>query len=161
MLYLADIRHDFQEKTLHLKLLAQCHSEQVWQVLIQPEFVQIKNARPPAVTGLALVELAGDPAELGKVHGPSIQMQDAKIEDATDWLLDVIGKFLKTGVTAEFLQAETARAEQWRQALTLQSQELGRRTLELEARMGQIQELEEKLQHDRQDAADAPADAQP
>jgi hypothetical protein len=158
MLYLADIRHDFKEKTLHLKLLAQCQSEQVWQVLTQPEFVQIKNARPPALAGLVLVELEGDPAELGKAHGSSTQIQNVNIQDATDWLLDVMNKFLKTGVTAEFLQAETARAEQWRQALTLQSQELGRRTLELEARMGQIQELEEKLQHDRQDAADdAPA----
>lgn len=148
MLYLADVRHDFREQTLHLKLLAQCLSEGIWQVLAQPNPVQIKCTIPPAVTGLALVELSGDPAELGGANRPSVEVQDA-----TAWLLDIVANFLKSGVTADFLQAETERAEQWRQALTLQSQELGRRTLELEARMGQIQQLEEKLQHERQSGA--------
>ena len=90
------------------------------------------------MAGIALVELSDD-------------RKSVQVQEATDWLLGVVRNFLKTGVTAEFLQQESERAEQWRQSLTLQSQELGRRTLGLEARMGQIQELEEKLQQDRQD----------
>jgi dsDNA-specific endonuclease/ATPase MutS2 len=42
------------------------------------------------------------------------------------------------------------RAEQWRQSLTLKSQELGRRALEMEARRDQIQELEENLKQEKE-----------
>lgn len=138
MLYLADVRHDSTEKTLTLKLLAHQQAETAWKVLPEPEVVELRSGDAPVVMGIALVELSDD-------------RKTAEVQDATDWLLTVVRSFLATGVTAEFLQQESERAEQWRQSLTLQSQELGRRTLELEARMGQIQELEEKLQQDRHD----------
>ncbi len=138
MLYLADVRHDSTEKMLTLKLLAQQQAETAWKVLSEQEIVELRSGEAPVSVGIALVELSDD-------------RKTAQVQDATDWLLSVVRSFLATGVTAEFLQHESERAEQWRQSLTLQSQELGRRTLELEARMGQIQELEEKLQQDRQD----------
>jgi uncharacterized protein (DUF3084 family) len=47
------------------------------------------------------------------------------------------------------LQQESERVEQWRQSLTLQSQEIARRTLELEARREQLQELEEELRREK------------
>jgi hypothetical protein len=47
------------------------------------------------------------------------------------------------------LQQEVERAEEWRQSLTLQNQDLARRTLELEARREQIQALEESLKRNR------------
>ncbi len=136
MLYLADVSHDPDVQVLTLKLLAQQRSEFAWRVFPEPEPVELNTPIAPMRVGLTLVELSED-------------RQTAEVKDATTWLLDVVRNFLCSGVTADFLQQEAERAEQWRQALTLQSQELGRRTLELEARMGQIQELEEKLQQDR------------
>lgn len=135
MLYLADVSHNPSSQTLHLKLLAQQRSEHTWHTLPEPEALEICPAPAPEQTGLALVALSDDRTQ-------------ATVQDATPWLLDVVRNYLSSGVTADFLQQEAERAEQWRQALTLQSQELGRRTLELEARMGQIQELEEKIKQD-------------
>ncbi len=72
------------------------------------------------------------------------------VQDAKPWILSLIQRYLSLGVTPEFLQQETERAEQWRQSLTLQSQELDRRALELEARREQIQALEADLKREKQ-----------
>ncbi len=72
------------------------------------------------------------------------------VQDAKPWILDVIKTYLTFGITPEFLRQETDRAEQWRQSLTLQSQELDRRALELEARREQIQALEADLKREKQ-----------
>lgn len=64
-------------------------------------------------------------------------------------MLDLIGTYLTTGITPDFLRQEAERAEQWRQSLTLQNQDLARRTLELEARREQIQALEESLKREK------------
>ena len=53
--------------------------------------------------------------------------------------------YLSNGITPAFLHQEVERAEKWRQTLSLQSQDLARRSLELEARREQIQALEESL----------------
>ncbi len=135
MLYLADVSHDASNQCLHLRLIAQQRSEHSWQVIEEPQSLTFDQSEAPTVLGLALVELAD--------NNETFQLQDA-----SPWILDIVRNYLSTGVTADFLQQEAERAEQWRQALTLQSQELGRRTLELEARMGQIQELEEKIKQD-------------
>lgn len=135
MLYLADVSHNASQQRLTLRLIAQQRSEQSWQVIEEPESLTFDQSNAPTIAGLALVELADD-------------RQSFDLQDASPWVLDIVRNYLSSGVTADFLQQEAERAEQWRQALTLQSQELGRRTLELEARMGQIQELEEKLKQD-------------
>lgn len=57
--------------------------------------------------------------------------------------------YLSSGMTPELLQQEVERAEQWRQSLTIQNQDLARRSLELEARREQIQALEESLKRER------------
>ncbi|NJN30733.1 MAG: hypothetical protein HC824_10130 [Synechococcales cyanobacterium RM1_1_8] len=132
MLYLANVSYDADPGSLYLRLIAQQQSEQTWQAFEEPKSMTFDQASPPAIFGLALVKLSDG-------------NQICDILDASDWLLEIVRKYLCSGVTADFLQQEAERAEQWRQTLTLQSQELGRRTLELEARMGQIQELEEKL----------------
>ena len=75
--------------------------------------------------------------------------QVLSIQDAKDWVLELVGTYLINGITPAYLQQETERAEQWRQSLTLQSQELDRRTLELEARREQIQALEEDLKREK------------
>jgi hypothetical protein len=74
-----------------------------------------------------------------------------QVEDAKPWIMEVIQSYLSLGVTPEFLHQETERAEQWRQSLTLQSQELDRRALELEARREQLQALEADLKREKQE----------
>ncbi|MDX2228765.1 MAG: hypothetical protein NW220_03960 [Leptolyngbyaceae cyanobacterium bins.349] len=75
--------------------------------------------------------------------------QVMQVESANSWLLDIIQTFLRNGITPAFLQEESERAEQWRQTLTLQSQDLDRRALELEARREQIEQLEETLKREK------------
>lgn len=136
MLYLAQVSHHPLTRQPQLKLLAQQHSEHTWGVLAQPQFVSVLDAIVPSGVALVLVELS--------------QAQDVlSLQDATPWLLQVIDGYLGSGVSPEFLRSEAERAEQWRQSLTLQSQELGKRTLELESRMVQIQELEERLKEQK------------
>ena len=57
---------------------------------------------------------------------------------------------MTTGFRTDVLQAEAQKAEAWRQSLTLQSQELSRRLIEVEARREQIQTLETKLQQEKE-----------
>lgn len=76
------------------------------------------------------------------------------VQDAKPWILHLIQTYLTIGITPEFLLQETERAEQWRQSLTLQSQELDRRALELEARREQIQALEADLKREKQQLED-------
>jgi hypothetical protein len=72
------------------------------------------------------------------------------IQQAKDWVLDLVQKYLTIEVNPTFLQEEAERVEQWRQDLTLQSQDLTRRNLELEARREQLQTLEEELKQEKQ-----------
>ena len=79
----------------------------------------------------------------------SPQGEVLSLQDATTWVLDLVKTYLTSGVTPEFLKAETERSEQWRQSLTLQNQDLSRRSLEVEARREQIQALEESFKRDK------------
>ena len=72
------------------------------------------------------------------------------IQEATNWVLKLVEQYLTKGITLDFLQQECEKAEQCRQILTLQSQELSRRAIEIEARREQIQTLEEKLHREKQ-----------
>ncbi|MBC6480966.1 MAG: hypothetical protein GDA56_27530 [Hormoscilla sp. GM7CHS1pb] len=81
---------------------------------------------------LVLAEFAGE----GKI---------TNIRDATGWILYFVEQYLTSGITPEFLREEADRAEQWRHKLTLESQDIARRKLELEARLEQIQGLSESL----------------
>ncbi len=72
------------------------------------------------------------------------------IVEATDWVLAFVKDYLSQGMTPQDLQDEIERAEQWRQSLTLQSQEVRRRTLETAARRDEIQNLEKRLKLDRE-----------
>ena len=78
-----------------------------------------------------------------------------QVDDAKPWIIALIQNYLTFGVTPEFLRKETERAEQWRQSMTLQNQELDRRALELEARREQLQALEADLKRERQDLEDS------
>ncbi|HEY9884504.1 MAG TPA: hypothetical protein V6C98_12930 [Thermosynechococcaceae cyanobacterium] len=136
MLYLAQVQKKGLLGKTGLQLLARQRSENAWTLLPEEETILTAEANSLGEGMLVLVELTST-------------RQVLTVKDAKDWLLDIVQKFLVSGITPAFLQQETERAEQWRQSLTLQSQELDRRALELEARKEQIQDMEEKLKREK------------
>lgn len=138
MLYLAQVQKKGFLGKAELRLLASQKSETTWTVLSEADTLLSSKADPFAEGMLVLVELDEN-------------RQVLSIKEATEWVLDFIQKYLAMGITPAFLQQEAERAEQWRQSLTLQSQELGRRSLEVEARREQIQVLEENLKREKQE----------
>lgn len=135
MLHLAQVQGKDAEGKVTVQLLARQKSEHLWSLLKEPESVCVPDDESLNQGMMVLLELNGDRIE--------------QIKDAKDWLLELVHQFLTSGVTPALLEEEAQRAEQWRQSLTLQNQELGRRMLEMEARRDQIQELEEKLRHEK------------
>lgn len=136
MLYLAQVQKKGILGKAGLRLLARQKSEHAWTILTEDEVIPAAEAVNLGEGVLVLVEL-------------STHRQVLTIQDAREWVLEIVQKYLVNGITPAFLQQETERAEQWRQSLTLQSQELDRRALELEARREQIQVLEESLKRDK------------
>lgn len=136
MLYLAQVQKKGILGKPGLCLLARQKSEHAWAVVDEEEVVIDSEANQFNEGMLVLVDL-------------SSTRQVQSVKDAKGWILDVIQQFLINGITPAFLQQETERAEQWRQSLTLQSQELDRRALELEARREQIQVLEEAIKREK------------
>ena len=138
MLHLAQVQKKGFLGKAELRLLARQKSETTWALAAEEDVILSAEANAFGEGALVLVELAED-------H------QVTSLQDATGWVLDLVQKYLIAGLTPALLQQEAERAEQWRQSLTLQSQELGRRTLEVEARREQIQELEENLKREKKE----------
>src|SRR4028118_286508 len=140
MLHLAQVQNNESVGGVELQLLARQQSENSWAVInkINPESIPLPKTDPLSVGLLVLVELSDTQEVLS-------------IQHATDWVFDFVQKYLTTGVTPTFLQEEAERTEQWRQDLTLQSQDLTRRHLEMEARREQIQTLEKDLKREKQE----------
>lgn len=142
MLHLAQVQKHQLPGKLTLRLLAAQEAEYTWVILTEEkviplvEVVTTPDAEQLHEGLLVLLELSST----GEVK---------HIENATNWVLELVKTYLTTGITPAFLQQETERAEQWRQTLTLQTQELARRSLEVEARREQIQALEESLKKDK------------
>jgi hypothetical protein len=146
MLYLAQVQVKEQTGQVEVWLLAQQTSEYAWALLAEQKRSLVVSASEWAsqmssndllgVGRLLLVQVS----ESGQLEG---------IDDATPWVLNLIQVYLVSGLSPHFLRQEAERAEQWRQALTLQNQELGRQRLELEARREQIQTMEESLKQER------------
>lgn len=137
MWHLAQVKKNDPEGKAHLQLLAQQKAEHAWTVLSDEVVDLCIDGNGYREGSLLLVEL-----------NSSRQVQ--KVEDATPWILEIIEQYLAAGITPAILQEEVQRAEQWRQSLTLKSQELQRRALEMEARREQIQELEENLKQEKE-----------
>jgi hypothetical protein len=135
MLYLAQVQNRGIPDTLDLVLLACQKAEHAWVVLNEP-------ARKVIDSPLSAIDYSDGLLVLAEITDDH---QVVSLVNAKDWVLTIIQQFLSSGITPEFLRQETERAEQWRQSLTLQSQEVDRRAIELEARREQIQELEENL----------------
>lgn len=139
MRHLAQVQQDEITEHAMLRLLAVQKTEYTWVVLPNPTEIVLDKTLVDlgyAVQSLVMVDLS--------------DTQDIQhLEDALPWVLQMISEYLTKGLSPTSLQEEAERAEQWRQSLTLRDQELGRRTLELEARRDQIQELEKNLQENK------------
>jgi DNA repair exonuclease SbcCD ATPase subunit len=136
MLHLAQVQKKGFLGKAGLRLVARQKSENIWALVPEEDVLLSSEASSFNEGLLVLVELSSD-------------REVISIREATDWVIDLIQKYLLHGITPGFLKQEAERAEQWRQSLTLQSQELDRRALELEARREQIQDLEESLKRER------------
>jgi hypothetical protein len=136
MLYLAQVHKNEFLDQLQLRLLARQEAVNLWAMIPEEAFILLGKGNTVSERLLVLVELS-----------PTGDIE--RLEDATNWVLHLVQAYLSCGVTPEFLQQEADRAEHWRQSLTLQNQELARRSLELEARREQIQALEESLKRDK------------
>jgi hypothetical protein len=148
MLHLAQVQKETPEGKVVLKLLAQRKAEYCWTVLPEADHIQLSLSDIQLSLSDTCEESYSDGA-LVLVELSSTR-QIITMQNAVPWVLDLIDKYLVNGITPAMLHEETERMEQWRQSLTLQSQDLGRRALEMEARREQIQELEEKLKQEKQ-----------
>ena len=122
MLYLARVYQNLNGAGATLKLLAQKRSSVLWEVLKDDKSLSL-SAIPPELGSLVLVEM----------HHETI----VGLEDATHWITDLVQDYLTLGMTPDLLKEEVNKVETWRQELTLKSQDLERRTVELEARLCQ------------------------
>jgi len=139
MLYLAQVHKNDCLDQYQLRLLARQESENFWLTISDSDSVALaietlillgkKNTMSHHL--LVLVELSAT----GEIE---------TIQDATDWVINLVQTYLSTGITPEFLKQEAEKVETWQQNLTLQNQDLARRSLELEARREQIEALEDK-----------------
>lgn len=126
-----------------LRLLARQDAEYMWAVMTEEVVIPVEaiydanNAHVLTEGLLTLVELS----PFGEI---------LSLQDATDWVLELMQIYLTSGITPAELQQEAERSEKWRQTLTLQNQELARRLLELEARREQIEALEESFKRDKE-----------
>ncbi|MBP5973783.1 hypothetical protein HW132_13800 [Brasilonema sp. CT11] len=136
MLYLAQVHKNEFLNQVQLRLLAREEAENMWSLIPEEALILLGKGKFLAENLLVLVELS--PA--GDIE---------RLENATNWVLNLVKVYLTTGITPEFLRQEADRAEEWRQNLTLQNQDLARRSLELEARREQIQALEESLKREK------------
>ncbi|MEL6161016.1 MAG: hypothetical protein AAFQ40_08330 [Cyanobacteria bacterium J06623_5] len=132
MQYLAKVNAKYSRGETELELLALNASEHIWELITPSKLISTSRDIPFNEQVLVLVE---------------IEDKDRVVsaKDATEWVVDFVAEYLTVGLTPKGLAAELERAEQWRQSLTLQSQEVRRRALETAARRDEIQNLEKRL----------------
>ncbi|MEG4395945.1 hypothetical protein [Microcoleus sp. BROC3] len=147
MLYLAQVQNQQNLGEISLQLLACQNSDDTWAIISEESFLTLQKDFAQNQINSATNVLNEGILVLANVDQNS---QVLHIQSATDWVLELVEKYLTTGFTPDFLQQEAQKAEDWRQSLTLQSQELSRRLIEVEARREQIQNLEAKLQQEKQ-----------
>jgi hypothetical protein len=136
MLYLAQVHKNKFLEQHQLRLLARQDAENMWVIIPEEAFILLGKGNALTEKLLVLVELS-----------PTGDIE--RIEEATNWVLFLVQSYLSSGISPDYLRQEAERAEQWRQNLTLQNQDLARRSLELEARREQIQALEETLKREK------------
>jgi predicted ATP-grasp superfamily ATP-dependent carboligase len=147
MLYLAKVQNQKILGEASLQLLACQNADDTWVILSEESALTLPTDFAKNPTNSATNVLNEGVLVLADIGGNGEVLD---VRSATNWLLELLDKYLTTGITPEFLQQEAQKAEEWRQSLTLQSQALSRRSIEVEARREQIQNLEAKLQQEKQ-----------
>lgn len=137
MQHIAKVHTRSPSGSAQLQLLAVNSAEYTWALITPARMITTYQDIDFNEQALVLVELDADEKVL-------------TITDATPWVLDFISEYLTLGLTPKALEEELERAEQWRQSLTLQSQEVRRRALETAARRDEIQNLEKRLKLERE-----------
>ena len=137
MRYLAKVHIKSGPGVTQLQLLAANVTEYVWEPIVPYRVVSTYKEVPFNEQVLVLVDVVDDDTVVA-------------VQDATDWVMGFVTEYLTQGLTPTGLQEEVERAEQWRQSLTLQSQEVRRRALETAARRDEIQNLENQLKIERE-----------
>lgn len=132
MQYLAKVYLKSSLEGTQLQLLAVNTYESTWEPLNPAQIIFTVEAIAFNEQAFVLLELDRDKKVLA-------------VKDATQWVVDFVAAYLSLGLTPAALAEEAKRAEQWRQSLTLQSQEVRRRALETAARRDEIQDLEKRL----------------
>ena len=134
MLHLAKVLKRESSSNAELQLLAYQQPDTTWQVAKSSNddllLISMPSEKLPYGEGVLVVLELSDDRKVRTIH------------DATDWIIDIMAM-------PAFLSQEIERMETWRQTLTLESQELARRNLEVEARLEHIQSLEESLRQER------------
>lgn len=139
MLHLAQVQKQEHPGEPQLRLLARQDFETAWVVIAETPVIASPEAGAWNDGVLVLVDL-------------SPTQQVLSIQDATKWVVALVSDYLASGITPAFLAEEKERIEQGLQSVTLEKQELARKTLELEARQEEIQRLlEQRDQHDQEE----------
>jgi len=142
MLYLAQVKNQEVLGEASLELLACQNADDSWAILSEQKVLTL-----PKILGEVSNNFVGNILNEGVLVLADVgeNSEILNLRSATNWVVELVDKYLKNGITLEFLQLEAEKAEEWRQSLTLQSQELSRRLIEVEARREQIQNLEAKF----------------
>lgn len=139
MLHLAQVQKQEPSGEPQLRLLARQDFETAWVVIAETPVIPSPEAANWNDGVLVLVDL-------------SPTQEVLSVQDATKWILSVVSDYLTSGITPAFLTEEKERIEQGLQSVTLEKQELARKTLELEARREEIQRLlEERDKHKKEE----------
>ncbi|MBE9221136.1 hypothetical protein IQ215_00350 [Cyanobacterium stanieri LEGE 03274] len=137
MLYLAQVVENNISQKLELHLLAMEESSNQW-TFCNEEYLSLPD-EIESCQGLLLLLDINEKREI-------IRYRDAK-----DWVLNIIRDFVTNEgeKCSDFFVNEQVRIEQWRQELTLESQDLTRIKLEMETRREELQQLEHNLSLER------------
>ena len=138
MLHLAQVQKNPTSGNRELQILAYQVDKSVWK-LDESTVIPLQDSISFPEGTLVLWDKNSDNNSL------------SNLQPATDWILNLIQKYLnKDTVDSQLVASEQAKIEQWRQEITVQNLELNRRFLEIETRREQLQELEQSLKQDRE-----------
>lgn len=137
MEYLAKVHTKSSDGGTRLQLLAVKSCDPNWKPIAPPR--EVSTALSVSFNEQVLVLLDMDDDN-----------EITDVRDATEWVVGFVSDYLSLGLTPKDMREELERAEQWRQSLTLQSQEVRRRALETAARRDEIQDLEKRLKLERE-----------
>ena len=151
MLYLAEIQKQTKGfmggVETKIKLIACQRNDQSWSV-VNNEFVTTDRAGDFGVGTLVALDL-----------GVNRQIQ-GQIESASQKIIGVLKNFSRL---LEKTKNQEQEIEQWKESLTIQSEELSRQKIEMETRFEQVEQMEEEFrqfEQQKEEIASAKAEAE-